>query len=73
MTSNTDRIYQEALALGPADRAALAQILLSSLDDSDARFDAVWLQEAEDRLAAFRAGEMDAIPLDEVRAEFDRR
>lgn len=72
MPTDTDRIWQQALALGAAERAALAQRLLSSLDEPDARVDALWLREAEDRLAAFRAGEMDAIPLDEARAEFDR-
>lgn len=71
MAIETSRVCQEALALPPADRAALAQLLLSSLDDSDSRIDELWAREAEDRLAAFRAGTMDAVSLEEVFEEFN--
>lgn len=71
MPIETNRVCQEALALPPADRAALAQLLWSSLDASDSRIDEPWAREAEDRLAAFRAGAMDGIPLKEVFEEFN--
>ncbi len=72
MTEAAKKIFREALVLTPAERAALVDELISSLDQPDQRIDELWAKEAEDRLRAFRAGELDAISADEVFAEFDR-
>jgi putative addiction module component (TIGR02574 family) len=72
MSANTKRILEDALALSPVERAALAEELLSSLDRADARIDGFWAKEAEDRLAAFDAGQMKAIPVEDVFAEFEK-
>jgi len=51
----------EALRLPAHQRARLADALLESLDDEAARAaERLWAQEAEDRLAAFRRGELPA-------------
>jgi putative addiction module component (TIGR02574 family) len=71
MTVSTEQLRKEALALPLVERAALAEELLSSLDRPDPRIDALWAQEAEDRLAAFEAGEMEAIPAEEVFKELE--
>jgi Putative addiction module component len=44
--------------------------LLTSLDESDPGIDGLWAKEAEDRLAAYRRGELKAIPLQEVLAKY---
>lgn len=66
MSVAVDRVMREALLLPDHERAALAEGLLASLDATDPRRDALWASEAEDRLAAYGRGEIDAIPLDEA-------
>jgi putative addiction module component (TIGR02574 family) len=62
-----------ALALPVGDRARLAERLLQSLDDEVEEVEAAWVAEAQDRLARFRAGELDARPVEEVMAEARRK
>ena len=59
-------ILQLALGLPAPERAALIEALISSLDQPDPRIDELWAKEAEDRLTAFRSGEMDAISAEDV-------
>ena len=69
MAETPEKLLREALQLTPADRAALVDELLSSLDQPDERVDALWAQEAE--LRAYRAGELKAIAAVDVFAEFE--
>jgi putative addiction module component (TIGR02574 family) len=71
MPASSERILQEALALPAVERALIVESLLSSLDRPDPGIDELWAKEAEDRLAAFEAGRMEAIPAEDVLAEFD--
>jgi len=66
MPASVTELLENALALPAAERARLAEELLASLGRSDARIDTLWAKEAEDRLAAFEAGEMKATPAEEV-------
>ncbi len=70
MTEPAQRILREALTLSPAERAALIDELASSLDPPDPAIDERWAKEAENRLRAYRAGELDAIPEEEILEEF---
>jgi putative addiction module component (TIGR02574 family) len=72
MPANAKQILKDALTLPAVERAALAEELLSSLDRPDSTIDELWSKEAEDRLAAFEAGEMKAIPAEDVFAEFEQ-
>jgi putative addiction module component (TIGR02574 family) len=72
MKANVKGILVGALALSARERAALADELLASLDQSDSRIDALWAKEAEDRLTAFESGQMKAIPAYEVFAEVEK-
>ena len=49
---------------------ALVDQILDTLDERDDSLDAQWAQEAEYRLAAYRRGEVQAIPMNEVIAKF---
>jgi putative addiction module component (TIGR02574 family) len=63
-------LESQALELPTRERARLAERLISSLDpEVDADAEALWLQEAERRLAELESGEALAVPADEV---FDR-
>jgi putative addiction module component (TIGR02574 family) len=67
MAPRLEEILQSALALPPDQRAALAETLFESLEESDrAEVDAAWAKEAEDRLRAFDEEKIKAIPGDEV-------
>jgi len=72
MPVSIEQILQEALSRPAVERAAIAESLLSSLDRPDPAIDALWAVEAESRLAAFDAGQMEAIPAEDVFAEFDQ-
>ena len=56
-------------ALGPPG----VERIIASLDQPDAFLDALWVKEAEDRLTAYRAGELEAIDAEGVFSELDRK
>ena len=67
MPLSTKKIESEALSLDIQSRAKLAGKLLLSLDDPSAsEVERLWLDEAEKRLAEFRAGKVQGIPANEV-------
>lgn len=66
-------IMAVALKLPASERAVLADELLHSLDKTDPAIDALWAKEAEDRLAAYDRGEVEAIDADAVLAEMRER
>ncbi|MFW5711341.1 MAG: addiction module protein [bacterium] len=63
---DTDTLFKEALALNPKERAELIDKLLSSFDNLDTQVDALWAQEAEDRIKAYEQGKMRAVSLEDV-------
>jgi len=70
MTQTADTLSKQAAQLPPAERMALVERILDSLDVPDPTMDALWAKEADDRLAAYRRGEISAIPLAEVLAKY---
>lgn len=73
MSESARNILREALRLPPNERAALVEQLAASLDKPDPMIDALWLKEAESRLTAYRAGELDAVDAETVFAGLDGR
>ena len=71
MSTDTKQILETALSLPAIDRALIVESLLTSLDQPDTDVDGLWAVEAKDRLAAFDAGQIDAVPADVVFREFD--
>ncbi|HVQ36377.1 MAG TPA: addiction module protein [Pyrinomonadaceae bacterium] len=72
MFVSTETLLRQALELPANDRAALVEGLIISLDKPDPAIDALWLKEAENRLAVYRSGELGAVDADEVFAELGR-
>ena len=61
MTLTKEQLKSAALQLDPAEREALAEELLLSIDGADREeIDAAWLAEARRRDADFRAGKTSA-------------
>ena len=73
MSASAETLLRQALDLPPNERAALVEGLITSLDKPDAELDALWLKEADSRMAAYRSGELDAVDADQVFAELGRR
>jgi putative addiction module component (TIGR02574 family) len=63
---NSKEILEQALKLKPDERFTVVEGLLRSLDEPDATLDGIWVEEAEKRLAAYREGKLEAVPLEEV-------
>ena len=62
MSKRGTEVLEDALSLPPAERAELADRLLTSLDaPHDLRIDGLWAKEAEDRLDAYDRGEIKAV------------
>ena len=49
---------------------AVVTRILDRLDEPDASLDPLWVKEADDRLAAFRRGEIGAVALSDVIAKY---
>lgn len=65
-TMNSKQLFDQALSLPLADRAALVEQLLASLDQPDPQIDELITIEAERRIDAYDNGEMRSIPADQV-------
>ena len=73
MPKHAKQILADALELPPLERAELLESLLSSFEfQSRKAIDALWAQEAEDRLDAFERGEMAGIPARDVFDEIEK-
>jgi putative addiction module component (TIGR02574 family) len=59
-------IIELAMRLKPAERFEVAEELLRSVEEVDPEIDRLWLEEAERRLAAYRAGKVKGIPAEDI-------
>ena len=70
MTTTAEALSAQAAQLPPAERMEVVERILDSLDQPDTALDALWAKEADDRLAAYRRGEIKAVALSEVIAKY---
>lgn len=69
-----NEVLGAALALSPSLRAMLAEHLLQSLDaEPQAEVDALWVEEAEQRVQAVEQGIVAVIPGEQVLGELRSR
>ena len=74
MSVTSEKILEQVLALPIAERAELLERLLASFQaPSDTELDRRWLQEAQDRLAAFDRGELASVEANEVFEKMKKR
>ncbi len=70
MERNLKEVFQDAVQLPERDRAALAGLLIETLDPvSEPDVEAAWSEEIKRRLAEVDAGMVELISWEEVRAE----
>ncbi len=73
VTAHAQKLFEQALALGPNDRAELAARLLASLAETEADVEAAWAAEIEKRAADARKNPDDdkdwRVVLDEIQRE----
>lgn len=72
MAANAQQILKEVLTLPLKERATLVDEILASLDQPDEQIDSLWRIEIDDRIAAYRAGKIRAVPLEEVLSKYRR-
>ena len=73
MPTRLDEVLDEALKLGPMERAELVEHILASFDFPEREeIDELWAQEAEDRLEAYDRGEIPSTPARKVFDDIDR-
>jgi len=59
-------VLEQALRLTPDERFMVIEGIIKSLDEPDSSLDAIWADEAEKRLKAYRAGKLGGIPMEEI-------
>ncbi len=64
-------LLEQALKLAPDERFALADQVLHSLDRPDPVIDRLWLDEAERRLVAYRAGKVEGVSVEAIFGEIE--
>jgi putative addiction module component (TIGR02574 family) len=69
MATTVTSLFRQAAHLGEGDRAALAGLLLESLEHTASPgIDAAWAEEIERRVRQLETGDVEPVPWDEVRA-----
>jgi putative addiction module component (TIGR02574 family) len=66
MNERAKLITEQALSLPRDEQEELYRALAENLGKPDAAIDEAWLDEAEDRLAAYGRGEIASVTLDEM-------
>jgi putative addiction module component (TIGR02574 family) len=63
---DSKEVLEQALRLKSEERFIVVEGLLRSLDEPDRELDALWAEEAELRLRAYRSGKLAGVPLEDV-------
>ena len=59
-------ILSKALELSPDEKISVVDGILKSLDEPSANLDKIWADESEKRLRAYRSGNLEGIPMEEI-------
>ena len=70
MNTTSQVIIEQAKQLSALEIIELVDVLLACVDKPDKEIDKQWANEAEDRLAAYRRGEVKALDLNQVLAKY---
>lgn len=70
MTHTAEALSAQVVQLTPAERMEVVERILDSLDQPDSTLESLWAKEADDRLAAYRRGEIKTLALSEVIAKY---
>ena len=70
MTHTAGALSAQVVKLTPAERMEVVERILDSLDQPDSTLESLWAKEADDRLAAYRRGEIKTLALSEVISKY---
>lgn len=70
MVTAVKNIIEQILTLSPKERVKVVDSVLDSLDAADAVVDELWSREAEARIDAFDAGEIESAPAESVLGKY---
>lgn len=71
MNTQVRELLEKAKTLSPEERIELADLLYADATP-DAGWEAAWAAEAERRIEAYRRGEIEAIPSEEVHERIEK-
>jgi len=60
---STKELLEEAMKLKPEERFTLVEELIKRLGKPDKNLDAIWSEESERRLTAYREGKLESYPM----------
>ena len=67
MASNFEKLERDVRALSSREKAVLTRMLIEDLDPTvDENVEEMWIEEAQRRYEAYRAGNLKAVPGDEA-------
>jgi putative addiction module component (TIGR02574 family) len=67
-----EKIKTSALGLKAIDRIHLAETLLESLNKTDEQIEKKWVLESEKRYKAYKNGQVEGIPLEQLRLSIEK-
>ena len=74
MAKSARELFEEAMRLGPEERATLVRLLIDALDaKSEEGTEDAWRAEVERRIAELDSGVVEAVPWEELRARLYQR
>jgi putative addiction module component (TIGR02574 family) len=74
MARSARELFEEAMKLGPEERATLMRLLIDTLDaESQEGAEDAWRVEVERRIAELDSGTVEAVPWEQVRARLYQR
>jgi putative addiction module component (TIGR02574 family) len=74
MARSARELFEEAMRLGPEERATLMRLLIDTLDvETDEGAEEAWRVEIERRIAELDSGAIETVPWEELRARLYRR
>jgi len=68
MNTRVQALVEQARRLPPEEQATLLSVLYELVTPPDPAWEAAWVSESLDRLAAYRRGELEAVDSDEAMA-----
>lgn len=72
MPTTSEALSAQAAQLPSAERIEVVERILDSLEQPDALLEALWAEEANVRMAAYRRGEIKAVALIDVIAKYNQ-
>jgi hypothetical protein len=74
MSTNAEKVLQEALSLALKDRGEVLERLLATFQEPPhPELEKLWAEEAEDRIDAYDRGELGSVSAEEVFARIERQ